>query len=123
LLFQSETLTGGDAALPVEVDVSGVGQLSLVLSEDGSNSDDHADWAEASVVCSDSPLEVCEPQNAPITPPEGHDLVWSDEFDSEGAPSSENWSYEEGFLRNEELQWYQPDNAWVQAGFLIIEVK
>ena len=33
-------------------------------------------------------------------------LVWSDEFDVEGRPSQE-WSFEQGFVRNEELQWYQ----------------
>ena len=35
-----------------------------------------------------------------------YQLVWSDEFDVEGEPSTE-WSYESGFVRNEELQWYQ----------------
>jgi len=26
-------------------------------------------------------------------------------------PDSSNWGYEKGFVRNSELQWYQPDNA------------
>ncbi|MCA9261434.1 MAG: hypothetical protein KDA61_19595, partial [Planctomycetales bacterium] len=34
-------------------------------------------------------------------------LVWSDEFSEEGPPNPENWTYEQGFVRNEELQWYQ----------------
>jgi len=47
-------------------------------------------------------------------------LVWSDEFDVDGRPSHE-WSYERGFVRNEELQWYQPENASVKDGCLVIE--
>ena len=49
-----------------------------------------------------------------------YQLVWSDEFDVEGVPSTE-WSYESGFVRNEELQWYQSKNAYVKDGCLVIE--
>ena len=49
-----------------------------------------------------------------------YQLVWSDEFDVEGKPSTD-WSYESGFVRNEELQWYQRDNAYVKDGCLVIE--
>ena len=52
---------------------------------------------------------------------QGYRLVWSDEFDYEGKPNPENWVYENGFVRNEELQWYQSDNAWVNNGILTIE--
>jgi len=51
----------------------------------------------------------------------GWKLVWADEFDKDGRPDPGNWSYESGFVRNEELQWYQPDNAWCERGLLIIE--
>ncbi|HEX6924912.1 MAG TPA: glycoside hydrolase family 16 protein [Longimicrobiaceae bacterium] len=50
-------------------------------------------------------------------------LVWSDEFDQPGQPDSTNWTYERGFVRNEELQWYQPENARVENGMLIIEAR
>jgi beta-glucanase (GH16 family) len=50
-------------------------------------------------------------------------LVWSDEFDTDGQPNSANWGYEWGFVRNEELQWYQPENARCENGMLIIEAK
>ena len=49
------------------------------------------------------------------------ELVWSDEFDVDGKPNSQYWGYERGFVRNEELQWYQEDNVWVEDGKLIIE--
>jgi len=49
--------------------------------------------------------------------------VWSDEFDVDGRPSTANWKYENGFVRNEEAQWYQSDNATVSGGVLIIEAR
>jgi beta-glucanase (GH16 family) len=56
-----------------------------------------------------------------IVVPDGYQLVWSDEFDVDGAPNSENWNFEHGFVRNEEDQWYQQDNATVEDGILVIE--
>lgn len=48
-------------------------------------------------------------------------LVWSDEFNQEGRLDSTVWSYENGFVRNEEAQWYQPQNAFCTGGSLVIE--
>src|SRR5262245_6228866 len=48
-------------------------------------------------------------------------LVWADEFNTDGPPNPDNWSFEQGFVRNEELQWYQPENARCVGGRLIIE--
>jgi beta-glucanase (GH16 family) len=52
---------------------------------------------------------------------DGWKLVWSDEFDKDGRPDPAKWTYETGFVRNQELQWYQPENAWCEKGMLIIE--
>lgn len=49
------------------------------------------------------------------------ELVWADEFDGDGRPDPSNWTYELGFVRNDELQWYRPENAWLQDGLLMIE--
>lgn len=51
---------------------------------------------------------------------DGYKLVWHDEFSVDGKPSAE-WNFENGFVRNEELQWYTKDNASVQGGNLVIE--
>jgi beta-glucanase (GH16 family) len=51
----------------------------------------------------------------------GWKLVWSDEFDKDGRPDPARWTYESGFVRNEEFQWYRPENAWCEKGMLIIE--
>jgi beta-glucanase (GH16 family) len=50
-------------------------------------------------------------------------LVWSDEFAGSGAPDPTKWGYEHGFVRNQELQWYQPDNASVGSGLLTIAAQ
>ncbi|HEY1195095.1 glycoside hydrolase family 16 protein [Flavobacterium sp.] len=50
-------------------------------------------------------------------------LVWADEFNTNGPPDEKNWNYETGFVRNEENQWYQKENAVCKDGFLIIEAK
>lgn len=50
-------------------------------------------------------------------------LVWHDEFDTNGAPNPANWNYERGFVRNQELQWYQPENAVCTNGLLVIEAR
>ena len=47
-------------------------------------------------------------------------LVWADEFDYTGAPDPKRWEFEHGFVRNQELQWYQPSNARVVNGVLQI---
>jgi beta-glucanase (GH16 family) len=53
-------------------------------------------------------------------------LVWSDEFEQEGLPDPQKWGYEEGFVRNRELQYYTKDrteNARVENGVLILEAR
>ena len=52
---------------------------------------------------------------------EEYKLVWHDEFDYSGNPDPKKWTYENGFVRNMELQWYQTENAFVSDGLLIIE--
>lgn len=65
-------------------------------------------------------LMNCSSENKTFTR-DGYKLVWADEFNKDGTPDSANWKYENGFARNHELQWYQPENATCKNGFLIIE--
>lgn len=51
----------------------------------------------------------------------GMKLVWNDEFNWKGKPDPANWTYENGFVRNQELQWYRPENANCRKGVLLIE--
>ena len=50
-------------------------------------------------------------------------MVWHDEFDKDGPPDAANWGYERGFVRNNELQYYQPENATCRGGLLVIEAR
>ena len=50
-------------------------------------------------------------------------LVWSDEFNRDGRLDSTVWNYENGYARNEEAQWYQPDNAYCKDGKLVIVAR
>lgn len=72
--------------------------------------------------------KICAQQTDPFHPdfknPEeiaGMKLVWHDEFNSQGKPDSASWIYENGYVRNQELQWYQSDNANCANGLLTIE--
>ncbi len=53
-------------------------------------------------------------------------LVWQDEFNVDGLPNQQIWGYEEGYIRNRELQFYtreRPENARVENGNLVIEAR
>ncbi len=56
----------------------------------------------------------------------GWKLVWADEFDKPGLPDAKKWTYETGFVRNKELQYYtqaRSENARVENGNLVIEAR
>jgi beta-glucanase (GH16 family) len=55
--------------------------------------------------------------------PPAWQLVFADEFETEGPPDAAKWTFEQGFVRNEELQFYQPQNAYCRNGFLFIEAR
>ena len=53
-------------------------------------------------------------------------LVWSDEFNIPGMPDSTKWNYEQGYVRNNELQYFtvaRKENARVENGSLVIEAR
>lgn len=70
-------------------------------------------------------LSLCSVLLAGLAAPGADDwkLVWSDEFNRDGPPDPANWVYERGFMRNQELQWYQPENAYCTNGLLILEAR
>jgi beta-glucanase (GH16 family) len=51
----------------------------------------------------------------------GMKILWHDEFNGAGAPNPDIWQFEQGFVRNEEDQWYQSGNATMLDGALLIE--
>ncbi len=63
-------------------------------------------------------------QSVPVAPtPASYQLVWSDEFNTDGVPDPAKWEYDSGFVRNQEDQWYQRQNAVCAGGNLVITGK
>ncbi len=87
-------------------------------SDDNTEKKDNNGTKEEVVV--DSTSYRATDKDATPTAYDGYSLVWHDEFDIDGLPGKD-WSCEQGFQRNEELQWYQSDNASVSGGCLVIE--
>lgn len=58
-------------------------------------------------------LPQIDPTQPDMTDPkqevDGMKLIWHDEFNGTGAPDPSVWGLEEGFQRNNELQWYQKE--------------
>jgi hypothetical protein len=78
------------------------GSTKSDLASEVAQAQDGTPAAVAEVALGDGPPAL----DGGVTVPTGYKLVWSDEFDVDGAPNSKNWNYEKGFARNEELQWY-----------------
>lgn len=78
-------------------------------------------WVPVVAAGAGQPAVADEALHAAAAPPPGYRLVWADEFDVDGPPDPKTWGFERGFSRNEELQWYQEDNAVVLDGVLLIE--
>ncbi|MGY3572145.1 glycoside hydrolase family 16 protein [Vibrio paucivorans] len=52
-----------------------------------------------------------------------YQLVWQDEFNYTGLPDPSKWTYEEGYVRNKEMQYYEREslaNTEVKDGYLSI---
>ncbi len=73
-------------------------------------------------------IVACRKSKSTATPtpapaPLSYQLLWSDEFNTEGTPDTSKWRYDSGFVRNEEAQWYQRQNAVCEGGNLVITGK
>ncbi len=86
-------------------------------------------WACLLAGAGPSPAGTAPPATPAATAPAAPTtwkLVWSDEFDVPGRPDPSKWGYEEGFIRNQEQQYYmkdRPENARVEDGKLVIECR
>ena len=69
---------------------------------------------------------IAAPEPIPVDPPDGMELVWSDEFDGDAIDLT-NWTYDlgGGGWGNGEAQYYtdRPENARTQNGLLVIELR
>jgi beta-glucanase (GH16 family) len=59
-------------------------------------------------------------------PVSGYKMVWNDEFSYRGLPDPKKWTHEEGYLRNDEKQYYTKErleNAYVKDGNLTLQAR
>jgi beta-glucanase (GH16 family) len=71
-------------------------------------------------------LKVDTKGDSKIIAPSKWELVWEDNFDVDGLPDQRIWNYEEGYIRNNEAQYYTKErleNARVENGNLVIEAR
>jgi beta-glucanase (GH16 family) len=71
-------------------------------------------WLSAGILC------MCLMGPAIAGEPD-YRLVWQDEFDCKQRINEQDWGYENGFVRNREMQWYHRDNAFCRDGYLVLE--
>lgn len=50
-----------------------------------------------------------------------YQTVWQEDFDTDGAINTDDWNTSTGFIRNNEMQWYQPENVWIEDGVMVFE--
>jgi beta-glucanase (GH16 family) len=105
--------------------------LAAACGSDASSADDAttsstpAPVETTSTTTTTIPIPVIDaPPPIPIEPPDGHELVWNDEFDGDTIDPA-NWTYDIGGWGwgNGESQYYtdRPENAWLENGLLVIE--
>ncbi|WP_445736287.1 family 16 glycosylhydrolase [Mariniflexile sp.] len=97
----------------------------LLLNTWTANTTEDMDWLLANdfdFITTDEPELLFERIKKSPTK-QGYKLVWSDEFNYKGIPDSTKWTYEHGFIANNEKQYYVDSlkNARVENGHLIIE--
>ena len=96
----------------------------------------HTAWAAAAplagALCAASVLSALPAvaHAEPLPVPPGYQLVWADEFDSDGLPDPRKWAYDTGRNKlgwhNNELQYYagpRAENAVVKGGRLVIAAR
>ncbi len=99
--------------------------LGLILNAWTVNRAEDMDWLlanEFDYITTDEPELLFERiENSPVA--QGYKLVWSDEFNYTGKPDSTKWTYEYGFIANQEKQYYVDSlkNSRVENSHLIIE--
>ena len=78
----------------------------------------------SSVYVDDLSLVATEPNLLPLAPATGdYQLIFNDEFTSEGGIDLTKWKPEVGFKRNNEEQYYRAENLSQSGGHLVITAK
>jgi beta-glucanase (GH16 family) len=100
-------------------------EKGIILNAWTVNKTEDIDWFlanEFDYITTDEPELLFERIKSSPTS-KGYTLVWSDEFNYNGKPDPTKWTYDYGFIANQEKQYYTDSlkNARVENGTLIIE--
>jgi beta-glucanase (GH16 family) len=103
----------------------GLGLLLAALLASGCAGSTEQPAAAARTRASGSPRSEATQKSAasPDRRRGGWQLVWRDEFSEPTCPDRAKWAFEHGFVRNRELQWYEPGNASCSHGVLTLEAR
>ncbi len=99
--------------------------LGLTLNAWTANKQEDLDWLLANgfdyITTNEPELLFERIKESPTN--NGYKLVWSEEFNYTGKPDPTKWTYDYGFIANQEKQYYTDslNNARVEDGVLIIE--
>jgi len=104
----------------VEITGGGFGINTTAEIESMTVSFTNNDTGDGANVFFDYVFVVVNPQTAIPQPP-----TWSEEFNGVGAANPMVWNYEQGYRRNNELQYYMvgASNGWMEDGKFIIEAR
>ena len=128
----SKVTSAGSVTAGTAFNLNSLGEQRAFLIREGTKQPVHADKSGVVVAWRTTNLGSAsvwhfDPvDNADLEAGEGttdYELVWADEFNVDGKLDEANWSYEQGFVRNSEPQWYQADNAICQDGTLVITAR
>jgi beta-glucanase (GH16 family) len=80
-------------------------------------------FISTALACGGSAATPTTPDAQATPSPAGWSLVFSDEFETPGAPDPAKWGYELGYIRNNEKQYYtsRSENVRAEGGNLVIE--
>lgn len=95
---------------------------TLIACGDGNNSVNPTDWPEP-VAETEKPAIEKYVIGDNLESSDLMNLVWADEFNTDGMVNTADWTYEKGFVRNQEIQYYtenRAENCRVEGGNLII---
>lgn len=101
--------------------------LGLIMNSGTVNDPLIMDWLIANkfdYISTDEP-ELLKERIAQSPARKGWNLIWSDEFYKDGIIDTTKWGFENGYLRNQERQFYTSrlENVRVENGNLIIEAR
>jgi beta-glucanase (GH16 family) len=122
----SSTEPGAESTPASTGDVTTTSTVTTTLPESTTTVAPTTTAAPTTTTTTTTTTTVVPPEPLPFAPPDGMELVWSDEFDGDAIDAA-NWKFDIGGWGwgNGEAQYYtdRSENARVEDGMLVIELR